>query len=401
VFGTLKPRGCLASEELKSSHSSYYCGLCQATGQHHGQLLRAVHSHDAVFVAALADGLMETAAAPSSCRCPVVPIRRKATVDPCSPAMIFAAAIQLLLGDQWLADRSVEGGRMAGGLRRLLAGRIAGARSLLAELDVDLSALDGFEHRQAAVERADVGLDEAAAPTAEALALVLGAIAELPGVAGGGAELRTGLEELGRVLGRSVYAIDALEDCGDDARDGSFNPLVVRGLACPERVEQATTRLEADRARLVELADGLPLVRNGALVSELLGRSLAVRARSAMEAGRRASSELGRAGQRRWHGAGASRRLGWIAATLLLSVWSFLVGLPSAFAAKLRPEPEAAGCQCEEAFDGCCDACGDCGEACGGCGDACSKCGDGCGNCGNNCDGCCNNCSFGWPLMRW
>lgn len=396
MFGTLKLRGCCAPES-KDLHQRYYCGLCQAMGHGYGQPLRAFHSHDGVFVALVADGVLAEAAEQGTTACPMLPVLRKPSLDPGSASQSYAAAIQLLLGDQWLADRQADGGRLAGAGRRLLSGRVARARAQLEDLGVDLAELDGFEGRQVAAERPDAELEVAAEPTARALELVFASIADLPGA--GGAD-RSGLGRLGRVLGQTIYRIDALEDLDDDARTGAFNPCLEQGEVDVGRVEAAIERLGSDLAELLEVAGALPLRRNRELVVEILGPSLSRRAQAAIRSAREACSGAARAERARWSESSAAVRLVRAAALLLLSFWTFLVGLPEALAGGQRQTST----YCEDCLEKCCgDCCDKCGEscsACDGCGDSCKGCGDSCGGCGEACEGCCNSCPGAMLFFR-
>jgi hypothetical protein len=400
LFGTLKLRGCCGSDDIRDSHQRYYCGLCQAMGAGYGLPLRALHSYDGVFVALLADGLQHERAAAATTICPMLPVVRKASVDPESPAMVYAAAVQLLLGDQWLADKQVEGGRTAGAGRRLLAGRVARARARLSEIGVDLCELVGFEQRQDAVERTGASPEQAAEPTAGALELVFGRIADLPGAQRGA---RGPLTLLGRHLGRAIYLVDALEDCDDDARDGDFNPCLTDGEVDADRVEAAVALLDEDLAALASLPEALPLLLNRELVAELIGASLTHRSRAAIAAGRRAATGVARADRARHREMSIVQRLSWAAAALLVSVWSFFARLPEALASwdgattASGHSANSCGNNCgNNCGNGCCNKCGDnCGENCGGCNeccDSCKGCGDSCQGCTESCEGCCNSC---------
>jgi hypothetical protein len=182
MFGTLKPHTCRLGCDRRRAYETFYCGLCKSLGDHFGTLTRALLNYDAVFLALVADGLMEEPAAPDRCRCPIMPVTFRPTVRPDSPAMRYAAAMQMLLADQWLADRAEDGKRAAKAARPLLGGKVEAARAILADLGISLADLDGFEREQAAREVPGVtGPREAAEPTASALARVFSRMALLPG----------------------------------------------------------------------------------------------------------------------------------------------------------------------------------------------------------------------------
>ena len=70
---------------------------------------------------------------------------------------------------------------------------------------------------QAEVEKRNAGVDEAADASAKMLAEMLSTDIE--------SSDNAALNRVGYYLGRWVYLIDAVDDCGDDIKSGSFNPL--------------------------------------------------------------------------------------------------------------------------------------------------------------------------------
>jgi len=292
VFGTLNPHRCTLADDEYHHYRTYYCGLCQSLGRSAGPLARAALSRDAVLLAIVADGLAEEPSAPDRCRCPIMPLARRDSRSPDSAAMGFASGMQLLLGDQKLADRAMDGRRSAKLARRVVAGPVARARTTLVEMGIPVDRLEGFEERQAAVERCETVTPRAAAePTAEALALVFGSIADLPTSSPEArtAEARDDLRDLGRALGRAIYLIDALEDLERDRRRGEFNPCLISGpdgvaISRP-RLRSCCRILDEDLALLRERVDRLPWRRNRTLVDNILADRLrSTAARAAAEA---------------------------------------------------------------------------------------------------------------------
>lgn len=292
MFGTLNPHRCTLADEDHRHYRTYYCGLCQSLGRTTGPLGRAALSRDAVFLAIVADGLADEATAPDRCRCPMMPLARRASRSPDSTAMGFASGMQLLLGDQKLADRAMEGRRTAALARRWVAGPVGRARADLVAMGIPVDRLEGFEERQAAVERQGaVSPRSAAAPTADALALVFESIADLPSSSAETrtAEAREDLRALGRALGRAIYLIDALEDLERDRRRGDFNPCLVPGadgtVISRPRLRACCRSLDEDLARIRELVGRLPWRRNRPLVDNILADRLPTTAsRAAAEA---------------------------------------------------------------------------------------------------------------------
>ena len=278
MFGTLKPRSCGPAVD-KALWQRFYCGLCQGNGEAHGQLYRVLHSHDAVLIALLADALQGEAAGPDRVRCPMMPLLHRDTASPQSPALRYAVAVQLLLADQWVADKAEEGGSLARWGRPVLSGGVERAWAEVAALGLDLSALRGFEGRQAALERRSPGPREAATPTAEALALGFGAIARLPGsVAGVSTEA---MARLGSAVGAAIYLIDALDDLAADQAEGAFNPCLVGGAVVPERLREADRALTAALVEIKQTLTELPLQRHRSLVGAVLVEGLGAQAAAA------------------------------------------------------------------------------------------------------------------------
>ena len=279
MFGTLQPRSCGLAEADRQDHARFYCGLCQTLGEAYDTPTRALLSHDAVFLALLADALIDEAAPPSSCRCPMLPVVHRPTASPSSAALKYAAGVQLLLADQYLADRAMDGRRVHRAVRTLLTGRVQKARALLGSLGVDLDELDGFEQRQGSCEvRGQTDAEAAAEPTAAALSLVFGRLVDLPGAgfALRSSASRRALASLGRAVGQVIYLVDALEDLRQDLLGHAFNPCLRETPAGPvidpARVERCVALLLAAQASLRASLALLPWRRHRAVV-EKIGRA--------------------------------------------------------------------------------------------------------------------------------
>jgi hypothetical protein len=339
LFGTVKPHSCGLATAERASYQTFYCGLCQSLGEHYGQLSRGLHSYDSVFLALLADALVDVAAEPSSCRCPLAPVIHRPTVSPGSPAMRFAAGVQMLLADQFLADRAADGRRGYRLARGLLAENVSAARALLSDLDIHLEELRGFEDQQLAIELPGVtGPAEAAEPTARALSLVFGQIVHLPGAsfrARSGATRRA-LASLGQAVGRVIYLTDALDDLRKDFWSGSFNPcLALCGdaiLPSEERVSEATGLLHRSFLEIQEALGALPLLRHRELLENILTGRLRSEGYKAARQARAWVTPAGTAQLVAWKEASPWSRAGqsvlWVMAFLL----AWLGQLPAALA---------------------------------------------------------------------
>lgn len=406
MFGTLKPPRCGSLPVVQQSYRRFYCGTCQGLGAHFGLARRALLSHDAVFMAILVDAIQVHAAAPSRCRCPMMPTVFRSTLAPDSVAMRYAAALQMLLADQWLADRGADGQWAARVVRPWFSdGPARRAAAHLAALGVELPALRGFESRQIAVERGQ-GVprpEVAAAPTAAVLAMAFEAAAELPGAAQAfsSQDARGRLAEFGASVGAAIYVLDALEDLEKDARTRDFNPcLDTDGDPCSGRVSEAIMVLHTALDSANDACARLPWSRHQATLTAVLRRFTA-RCEGAVSNAKTLqarSNALARArvltpSQRVWVRVASAVSMSW--------AWgvSWVVYAAPTGPAALEPDIGS-----EVGADVGADAVPDVGGGAGSTGEAsldeprggCSAC-DGCGTqCGKGCDGCFNGCGSGF-----
>jgi hypothetical protein len=344
MFGTLKPQNCSLDEPGKEGYARFYCGLCKTLGDSYDTPTRGLLSHDAVFLALLADGLIDEAGEESSCRCPLLPVVHRPTIAPSSAGLRYAAGVQMLLADQLLADRAMDGRRLYQTARSLLGGRVRKARGLLAGLGVDLASLEGFERRQAGCEiKGETPAEQAAEPTAAALGLVFAGLVELPGA---GFKLRSGasrrsLAALGRAVGRVIYLVDALEDLRKDLLDRAFNPCLRESPAGPaidpERVDHCIQLLRSDLAEMRRSLGELPFRRHRRLVENILLGQLGGQASAAMRSARGWASAARRRHLEARQRASLPGRVQEAFLFALALVWTTFLSAPSALA-QSRPK---------------------------------------------------------------
>lgn len=337
MFGTLNPHRCSLPEVGRERHGRLYCGLCRTLGDDHGQLSRGLLSHDAVLVATVADGLQLVAAADAETRCPILPVVHRPTLAPDSPPLRFAAAVQILLADQYVADRAMDGKRLARWARPLGQRTVAGARQILDELGTNLDGLEGFEHRQLAVELdEDPGPRMAAAPTRDALRQVFAALGKLPGGVALDGNGQARLAQLGSAIGDIVYLVDALEDLPRDLAQGEFNPCLVGEagalVVSPSRVVEACVALDEAFGLAALAVTELPWQRNAAVVQSAVVTEQRAKADQAMVAARQLAGlpvEARACAVRCAPAPGPFKVLeqGMLAAAALLMVWASTTGV--------------------------------------------------------------------------
>lgn len=291
MFGTLRPGLCHLSKEQGQAYRRMYCGTCKALGDHYGQLARPLLSFDIVLFASVIEALQAEPSQTGSCRCPLLPVVHRPTLTPDSTSMHVAAAVQVVLADQWLADQQQDGARAVGLLRPVLgmSERARKATDDLVALGFDVSAFTDLATRQHDIERQGRNFARAAEPTA---AVLQSLFAQLPGLTGmapdavtdtaeiidaGPTPRRLSLDQslaaLGHNVGTAIYALDALEDLQDDLTAGQFNPcLDDHGRISRKHLAQVGDALETALDAMVRAVSIIPWRRHGVIVENVLCR---------------------------------------------------------------------------------------------------------------------------------
>lgn len=227
-----------------------YCSLCRALGRNYSPIAQLFLSYDFAFAAVL-----RLAAGDSGClflkkRCPYNPAKNcmicsnREELDFCSHAVIITVFYKVL-------DNLHD----AGFKSRLAAALIYPIIRLMhrkaARLAPEIEKIIGESMKKQAdiEEKSDVGIDEAAHPSADALGRVI--------ALGFGGERGASLYSLGYMVGRYVYILDAADDLEDDLKSGSFNPF---------RAEYGDIKNEKIRNGFAEKVEGmLNLTQSSAL----------------------------------------------------------------------------------------------------------------------------------------
>ncbi len=359
MFGTLKPFREHLGAQAQQEQRRFYCGLCKTLGDEFGQWSRGFLSNDAVFMGILVDAFQVQTAPHDQCRCPLMPVQHRITAAPNSVPMRYAAAIQLLLGDQWLADRAMDGDRIPRAARAVIARPAAHAREILAQLHVSLDALEGFEQNQATCEvLGQTTPEQAAAPTANALGLIFETLSQLPGTCDTAKQpnAQQKLRTLGESLGRVIYVTDALEDLVKDYHCNDFNPCLTRETntstspqqsetfaISPARVEEACTQLETDLVQLQLTFAALPWQRHRELLFNIVCSQLPRQAHAAIEHARAQATEANRRRLESLRNRSRLHKFAAAAMALLSTVWVVLIQTSIAWADRGKSKDKSEG----------------------------------------------------------
>ncbi len=215
MFGYILPN----KNELKvrelAEYKAFYCGLCHAISARYGQLPRMSLSYDCAFAALIVSGFYPCSGFELH-RCAYKPLKRKIPVARSSPALDFAADLNVLLSwykleDDWHDEKKVSA--LAG--RAALYPAAKRAKRIAPELDgVIAEGIAGLSK----IENASCAeLDPAANAFSEMLANAF-LLAPLPDD-----DARRIIKSIGFGLGRWLYLMDAWDDRGKDKKTGSYN----------------------------------------------------------------------------------------------------------------------------------------------------------------------------------
>lgn len=241
MFGYVRPRRDLLSQEDYEAYRAAYCGLCRALGKWYGFFARFLVNYDMTFLYLLRASAAE-AAPVKDCWCPArVCGKKRCALDP--EGYETVAACTLILCVEKLRDNIRDKGLLRGLPYRFLAGFFRRAYRKAAKRCPDFAELTAVQlHSLHQLEAAKSPSIDA---TADAFArIVAGCASDLETTA-----LRRPMEQILYHTGRFLYLADALDDLREDCEQNAYNPLRFRFQ--PEK----GSLTEEDLAYLTQLTD--------------------------------------------------------------------------------------------------------------------------------------------------
>ena len=219
MFGYVKP---VVGEMLVREHEFYkatYCGICRAMKKHTGGLSNVTLSYDSVFLALVRMlYLPDSDFKAENKRCIAHPLKKRPMLLENSALEYTARAFAVLTYYKMRDDISDEGGLKKLGAAML--GPVTSSAKKMAELsDLEKIVYDGLAEI--------TSLEEGKCPSVDRPAAIFGDI--LGEIFAYGLDERDALvtRQVGRHLGRFIYAADAAEDYDDDLKTGKYNPFVL------------------------------------------------------------------------------------------------------------------------------------------------------------------------------
>lgn len=188
---------------------AYYCGLCHAMKKESGQIARLTVNYDAAFISLLFHDLLGEKREIVRKGCVLNPKKRPVIAE--TPLMREIAGLNLILAGLKIADDKADGeGKI---LRRVAFSRqVKRARKRFPEL---AAYADECLARQIEEERSGAFLNAAAEPFADMMKKVFTFLA--------GDRSTPAVAQIGYLLGKYVFFMDALDDYDEDRKKGRFN----------------------------------------------------------------------------------------------------------------------------------------------------------------------------------
>ncbi|GAB1475429.1 DUF5685 family protein [Bacillota bacterium] len=220
-------------------YSAYYCGLCRSVKRRYGELQRLVLNYDSVFLALILRALEEKTENIATVRCSLHPLKKRAIV--CKDSSIdYAADMMLLLAYFKLQDdRRDEGGLKAAAgiavLKPTYKKLMKTHKEKCIMIKGKLKELSVLEEEKCA------SLDRAALPFSELMGEVFAA-----DVLTKDQDTLNLLRSIGYHTGKWIYLIDAYDDLEENAKNGSYNPLLLQWNYKPdqEKMEDFRDRIK-------------------------------------------------------------------------------------------------------------------------------------------------------------
>lgn len=228
-------------------YKSVYCGLCTRMGRQFGYWTRLTLSYDFTFLALLGQAMAESDPVVTAGRCCCNPLKK---IHCCreDASLDYAGQVAMLMLWHKLEDDLQDGGFWKRCLVRpvhWLAGK--GYRKAAAAQPALAQVMGAAMAEQSKLERERCSsTDKASHPTAQMLGSVLEQLS-------GEENQRRVLYRLGYLLGRYVYLCDALDDLEQDAKSGSYNPLLLADSLTGQEGE--TLRQQAQGSLFMTIAE--------------------------------------------------------------------------------------------------------------------------------------------------
>lgn len=215
MFGYVLPKECELKVREQAVYKSCYCGLCKSLKKHYGPLSSCFLTYDCTLLALLFGAVSGEEPVTAPCRCLHACGAGKRRYRQDTPALHFAAAVNVLLTEAKLRDDIEDTGRFKARLARLLL------QPSVKRAEKDFPRIrqqtDLYLEAQRRADAEKLCADAAADPTGSFLKSLPG---DFPGIP---EKELPALQWLLYHLGRWIFFADAAADRDEDEKAGRYN----------------------------------------------------------------------------------------------------------------------------------------------------------------------------------
>lgn len=254
MFGYVRANVADMTEVEKTRYRAFYCGLCRALKERHGQLGRLGLTYDMTFLTIFLSSLYEPEEERGEMRCVTHPAKPHGYV--CNEVSAYAADMTIALTwhkcmDDWQDDGKRTRKAYADLLQKAYDRVKAQWPRQTRCIEESMAALSEVEQRR------DASPDAAANCFGRLMAELFLMREDY---------WQNSLRSFGMALGRYVYLADAACDADKDKQSGSYNPVVLMG----KQPEDMREYLMQSLGVASQAFEALPLVQDESILRNIL-----------------------------------------------------------------------------------------------------------------------------------
>lgn len=244
------------------AYKGVYCSLCKTIGKRYGLIARLTLSYDFTFLAIIRMAVSEEKFKMCPSRCSFNPLKKCYDCSRDNAELEYTADASMLTFYFKIKDNIADSGFFKKFLCKMIMPYANHIYKKAKRNNPEIAArLSDLMEAQARLEQDEASLDEAADISAKMLSAML--------VDKTGSSDSTALGRLGYYLGRWVYIIDAVDDCEDDIKGGSFNPLKKK-FGTPNYKQYCEEMLSLTVGEALNELDKLKIYRFKAIIENVL-----------------------------------------------------------------------------------------------------------------------------------
>lgn len=254
MFGYVRANVADMTEEQKTRYRAYYCGLCQALRERHGQLSRLALTYDMTFLTMFLSSLYEPEGRDGDMRCVVHPAKPHVYVH--NAVSDYAADMTVALTyHKCLDDWQDDGKRSAKAYADVLGKAYQRVKT---QWPRQTEAIEAGMRSLSDVEKRREPSPDAATNCFALMMAELFVMKE--------DYWHNALRSFGAALGRYIYLVDAACDYEKDRKTGSYNPVLLLDKK-PEDMREYLTQALGQASVAFE---ALPLVQDEDILKNIL-----------------------------------------------------------------------------------------------------------------------------------